>query len=56
MGRIQEIMKRLGVTQEIAEQVLEEMEMSGLDFSECTQREFNMAMNEAYYEVSKRLS
>ena len=43
-----EIAALLGVSLEYARRVQDAMELSGLDFSECTQREFNRAAREAF--------
>lgn len=48
MGRVREIAKLLGISVQTAGLVLTEMEMSGLDFSECSQAEFEQAAREAY--------
>lgn len=41
LTRTEEIAQLLGVTIEVAEAVREEMDCSGLDYSECTQAQFN---------------
>ena len=43
-----QIMKRFGLDAETALKVQARMEEEGLDFSECTKREFNRAMIEAF--------
>lgn len=51
MKVIQDIMRRYKVDSGIASAVREHMEENGLDFSECTQREFDNAMNEAFADL-----
>ena len=41
MTRIDEIACILNVTKEIAQRVLDEMDKSEIDYSECTQEQFN---------------
>ncbi len=48
LTRTEEIAQLLGVTIEVAEAVREEMDCSGLDYSECTQAEFNACAKESF--------
>jgi len=52
MTRTQEIAKLLNVSIEIAEKVRDEMDNSGIDYSECDQAEFD-ATARACYETIK---
>jgi hypothetical protein len=48
MLNILEIMKLLGVTEEIARRIENQMALNGLDFSECSTSRFNKFAREAY--------
>jgi hypothetical protein len=48
MSVITEIAKLLHCDVAAAERVRHEMDCAGLDYSQCTQREFNRAAREAY--------
>ena len=51
MKRIQEIEKLLNISEELAYQVLNEMFLLDIDFSQCTQREFNRTAKEAHSNI-----
>ena len=51
MKVIRDIMRRYKVDSGIASAVRDQMEENGLDFSECTQQEFDAAMDEAFAEL-----
>jgi len=53
MTRTEEIAKLLKVDMDTAEAVHYEMDCSGIDYSECTTREFNRTARECY-EIVKR--
>lgn len=43
-----DIMKKFNVTVDVALKIQNQMEVDGLNFSECTKREYVIAMNDAY--------
>lgn len=45
-----EIMARFDLTAEAALQVQDVMDQSGIDYSECTTREYNRVMNKSYHD------
>lgn len=51
---VEQIMEAHKVTEQVAEQILSEMAGSGLNFSECTQQEFNRSAASAYKTLNCR--
>ncbi len=49
-----ELMGKYGIDSKTAEAVQSEMEMIGIDFSECTQTEFDACADEAYSSVKEQ--
>ena len=45
---LQDIMKALKVSENVAIKIRDIMQCEGFDFSECTNREFNRAAKDAY--------
>ncbi len=52
MNRTQEIARLLDVSIEIAEKVRDEMDDSGIDYSECEQAEFDDTARACYAEIT----
>lgn len=48
MSRMEEIARLLNISLEIAEKVLDEMDMTGIDYSECEQSEFDETARNCY--------
>jgi len=53
MSRKQEIANLLNVSDEVAKKVLDEMNMSEVNFSECTQAEFDATARECYQYITR---
>jgi hypothetical protein len=50
----QQVINKFNVSEEVAFEIVDHMiSESGLDFSECTQREFDAAASESYLAVVK---
>ena len=52
MKRIQEIAKLLNISEEIAFKVLEQMFLLGIDFSECSNKEFKNTAKEVFANIN----
>jgi len=48
MKRHLEIAKLLNISEQLAYDVLDQMFLSGIDFSQCTRKEFNSVAKECY--------
>lgn len=49
---VKDIMKLLGVSQAAAEKICDRMDHTGIDYSECSQREFNRVAKACRDEVA----